>query len=401
MKTNFTDSRPRSHWLMLCVAGLLVIGSLSSSSTAASTTIDFEDLLLGTQYRFGQGFVSSGMSFCVDSFTWSSGQVVETGFTEVSLKGLADKGSQGMWTNNANLRFDFGGVLTSLELDYGAHGGNVNIEVNGERKYNLSRPSELNDTMIGGVTLKAQQENQGLGHLTLEGAIKSFAIGGQEFALDNIVLVGDYFSLPKCGTSAVRLLLVTQGDQAAEYNASIIPGIARGHPNQFNQWIVTVLDRSGQPLDAYGVWDPRLTLVHDVEGAHSKLERDSNTAYLFDVVLPFTDNYHGGMPAEVLLHDQELTLLADVDLSAAINRYCKEFAARTPACQTVGDGISITPASDLPEASFKSRPTATTNQVILADSERVAACLPPDSMDNKALNPEALKAQLQGCGLLK
>lgn len=364
---------------------------------AQPAVVDFEELAPDTRYQVGQGLISGGLPFCVESFTWGSGTQFSDGFVEISMRGMAGTGSQELWTNNANLRFGVGGVIYQLDLDYGAHGGNINIEINGERRFDLGRPSEIDGQEIGGVLVSVQEGSDGFGHLTLTGQIEAFAIGGQEFAIDNIQLEGDYFPVDLCEGSAFRLLLVTQNNRVAEYNVSIQPGVARGRPNQLNQWLVVALDQQQRPLDAYGIWDPRLTLVHDFEEIHSALEFDSQTAYLFDIVIPFTQDYNGGLAVEALVYDQELRLLADVDLTPAILAYCEERGISDGTCQRItleNGGIAINPISNLPGADFDERPEATIEEGILMDSQQVANCLP-----SEPLSPDELNRLLTSCGL--
>lgn len=399
MKTKTRVSNLQYLVIVSAIAiGLFVVGILRNldapSVYAQSSIVDFEDLPLETQYRAGQGFESGGMPFCIESFTWQNGTVTPDGFAEISSRGMAGTGSQELWTNNINLRFGFAGVITQLELDYGAHGGNINIEINGERRFDLGRPSEADGQAIGGVQVSAQDDDQGFGRLALTGEIRSFAIGGQEFAVDNIQLEGDFSPISVCEGGAYRVLLVTQGNRVAEYNVSIQPGVARGHPNEFNQWLVVALDREQRPLDVYGIWDPRLTVVHDLEDIHSYLEFDSETAYLFDIVLPFTEDYNGELAVEALIYDQELRLLADVDLTPAINEYCKGGERPDITCQNIGPEFPpITPVSDLPGAGFPDRPEATIKEDILIDSPQVAACLPDEPS-----SPAQLAELLASCG---
>lgn len=380
---------------------ILLITLLGSSIVpvhAQTAIADFDDLPVGNQYTIGQRFVSGGLPFCVESFTWAGGQETSDGYTEISDRNMAGTRSPELWTNNANLRSGFTGVLTQLFLTYGAHGGNVNLRINNEVRYDFGRPGELNGETIGGVEIIAQEDDQGFGVLMLQGPIRSFAIGGQEFAVDNIEVEGEFFPNASCSNSAYRILLVTQGNRTAEYNVSIQPGVARGHPNQFNQWMVVVLDQQRRPLDAYGIWDPRLTLVHDVEESHSLIEFDPDTAYLFDVVIPFRQDYNDGLPVEMLLFDQDLQLLADVVLTQAIEEYCAENGQQDITCGTINAGdLAVDPVSDLPGASFNAHPLARTDNTDswLVDSLSVRNCLPTDPM-----SAEELDAMLAQCGTI-
>ena len=246
--------------------------------------------------------------------------------------------------------------------------------------------------------------------------------------VENSIVIVEEIIVNQPGLSAVgaaiRILLVTQDNRVAEYRVDILPGVARGHANQFNQWLVTVLDEQRRPLDVYGIWDPRLLLLHEVNGNHSELlltsqdtqeTEDVNLTYLFDIVLPFSDNYNGGLPREVLLYDQVLQLIADIDLTDAINEYCD-----TDEGQQDATCLSIAPLEPIDSVSgdlygaplygapFGGRPEATTNptttptpdpDIVLAalgDSEAVAGCLP---LDSSFTSPQLLEL-LASCNLL-
>jgi hypothetical protein len=88
------------------------------------------------------------------------------------------------------LRFGFPKTF-QLSLLFGNFGGYTKVEVNGETRQVFSLLG-LNGTQIGGVdafvTQSAPSGNVH-GRLSLYGPINSFAIGGQEFAFDNVTAV--------------------------------------------------------------------------------------------------------------------------------------------------------------------------------------------------------------------
>lgn len=344
---------------------------------AQQEVIDFEDMPEGTVYRVGRDFISGGLPFCVESYTNQRGVEIFDGFVRIDTYEKIEGNSQEVFMHNANVRLGFSGEIYRLKLDYAYKVGGINIEVNGD-PLSAADPNEFIDQEIGGVSVSWEGVNDEVGNLTLEGVIGSFAIGGQYFFIDNIQLEGDFSPLILCDLSAAfRILLVTNENRVEEYNISIQPGHARGHPNQFNQWLVIVLDQDRQPLDVYGIWDPRLTLVHGLEDKHSTLEFDQDTAYLFDLVFPVAPGDSSELATEVLLYDQNLTLLADVVLIPAItDYYCSDEERRSPVCDTY-ESIKIDPALNLEGVNFTERPEAVTPEEFefMADSELIANCL--------------------------
>ena len=98
----------------------------------APTVIDFEDLPLGTNYKVGDSFVTSGVTVTVEKFFDSGSNPVTTGFVKVGKSGEAGGIGGEVAINNANLVFDFGIPLKGFSLQYGEIGGNINIEINGD-----------------------------------------------------------------------------------------------------------------------------------------------------------------------------------------------------------------------------------------------------------------------------
>ncbi|CAD7773481.1 hypothetical protein DMNBHIDG_00769 [Candidatus Methanoperedenaceae archaeon GB37] len=151
-----------------------------------ASTIDFEDLILGTTYNCcGYKFTTSGIPVTLKKFQWSNGQWTSDGYTKVQDGGQAGGSGNEMWVNNVNLDFGFGVPLTHLSLLFGEYGGNVNIEINGDFR-NVLNFSDINGLTIGGVLVTVVDFGGGKGGITLTGVINQFAIGGQELAIDNV-----------------------------------------------------------------------------------------------------------------------------------------------------------------------------------------------------------------------
>jgi hypothetical protein len=158
----------------------------TSTSIPSGGCVDFEDMAPGVSFGTGEIFSTGDVDVVVSNFVWSDGTVYDGGEVAVT-EGLAGGTGNELFTNNVLLRFGFPSVpLEGLSLDYGAHGGNLNIEVNGDF-VNFGSFDEIDGTIIGGVSVSVLSTDFGdFGSLVLTGSIREFAIGGQEFAIDNL-----------------------------------------------------------------------------------------------------------------------------------------------------------------------------------------------------------------------
>jgi hypothetical protein len=148
--------------------------------------IDFENLTAGTTYNVGDLFSSDGAIIEVRDFTWGNGTATPSGHSLVDNSGMAGGSGNEVNANNVNLYFDFGGLLTGLSLRYGAHGGNLNVEINGDF-VNFNSMTDIDGSVIGGVSVAVVHDGtSGLGTLTLDGEIELFAFGGQELWIDHV-----------------------------------------------------------------------------------------------------------------------------------------------------------------------------------------------------------------------
>jgi hypothetical protein len=147
---------------------------------------EFESQTTGTQYYVGDTFSESGILFTVESFVWGNGTPFAGGFAEIESGGGAGGSGQELWTNNVNIDLNFSTTINGLTMPFGAHGGNLNIEINGDF-VNFNDPSAITGTTIGGVNVGTTNiSSSGLWFLELSGPISTFAIGGQEFAIDDV-----------------------------------------------------------------------------------------------------------------------------------------------------------------------------------------------------------------------
>jgi len=172
----------------LGVLALLLVGVIYVHSASAAV-LDFEDLVLGTEYHVGDTFTTAGVPITGEAFWPSVGDPVAGGFARVVDDGMADGAGNELAVNNINLSFDFGGPIAGLSLQYGEYGGNLNININGDF-VNFGNFTDIDNTTIGGTAIFTQDSGaagNSSGALFVIGTIDSFAIGGQELWIDNMV----------------------------------------------------------------------------------------------------------------------------------------------------------------------------------------------------------------------
>ncbi|HEV8682427.1 MAG TPA: CARDB domain-containing protein [Actinomycetota bacterium] len=172
---------------VVLAAAALPADAQPASSCALPGTTGFGDLTQGTTYRVGDAFSSGAAEFLVRPFTWSDGRTTEDGFASVD-PAAAMAGGTGLelQVNNVLLDIGFGEPLESASLRFGDHGGNINLEVNGDPR-NVDDLADLSGSTVDGVRVTVVQEpEEPTGILTLDGRIGSFAIGGQELWIDDV-----------------------------------------------------------------------------------------------------------------------------------------------------------------------------------------------------------------------
>ncbi len=167
---------------------LTLVGLAALVPLASGEVLDFEDLTDGDFFLVGESRVTDGVTLTGQSYFWSGGQEYNGGTAWIDSNGYAGgSGTELGWIDNINVDFDFGEPIAEVIFNYGEHGGNVNLIVNGELA-NVNNFSEIDGMQVGGVDVTNTDGPPGqvYGALALSGDIQSVAIGGQEFALDNV-----------------------------------------------------------------------------------------------------------------------------------------------------------------------------------------------------------------------
>jgi hypothetical protein len=152
----------------------------------ACVTFDDPELSPGSEYRVNQTITSQGVTLSIQPFTWSSGTPTSNGMALLDSQQALN--NQALFLNNVNLAYPIVDPLQALTLDYYYQGGNINIQINGERHPEFKDPRDMDGVTIQGVTIAVSidVDNIGKGFIQLDGKITEFSIGGQEFWVDNI-----------------------------------------------------------------------------------------------------------------------------------------------------------------------------------------------------------------------
>ena len=179
--------RPQSQEplnLTRTVSTVAVLIGLLALPVGAQCDLDFEDLAEGSQFGIGAIFVTGGVQVVVEEFFLGPGCTTPAG-GGVAFVGTSGCGAGNeLALENVNVKFEFGAVVTDLELVYGYFGGDINLEINGDCVV-AADPFSL-PAVVGGVAVTAVGDP--CGTLTFIGDIAEFRIGGQEFFIDCLTL---------------------------------------------------------------------------------------------------------------------------------------------------------------------------------------------------------------------
>ena len=165
----------------------LPIATLTATPTKDfATCTEFEDLNSGSVYKVGERFITSNTIISVGQFVWGNGTPTADGYAAVAAQSAAGGFGNEMQVNNVNLNFMFDVPSTGLSMLFGEYGGSLNIDVNGDF-LNFADFADINGTALGGVKISVLNGfGNDKGFLQLSGAIKTFAVGGQELWIDNV-----------------------------------------------------------------------------------------------------------------------------------------------------------------------------------------------------------------------
>ena len=170
----------KSLILGVFAAAFAVLGAPSQA-----VTLDFEDLVLGTRYNVGDSFMTSGVTVTAGDFTFANSTTFSGGRSDVENGGIANGSGNELEVNNILLDFAVGNV-TSLGFAFGEFGGNLNLRVNGDFR-NFENFAQLDGLNVGGALVSVLNGfGNDQGTVSLTGLISDFALGGQEFYIDDL-----------------------------------------------------------------------------------------------------------------------------------------------------------------------------------------------------------------------
>ena len=170
----------------LYVPRLPIVTPTATATKDFRACAEFEDLNSGSGYKVGDRFITANTIITVSQFVWDTGTPTGGGYAYVAAQGAAGGFGNELQVNNVNLNFIFDIPSTGLSILFGEYGGNLNINVNGDF-LNFANFTDINGTAVGGVKISVLNGfGNDSGFLQLSGAIKTFAVGGQELWIDNV-----------------------------------------------------------------------------------------------------------------------------------------------------------------------------------------------------------------------
>ncbi len=202
----------RAFSAIILVAALVLV----TSAGASAASVGFEGLTLGTTYEsptYSQGdliFTEDGIDATLEEYLWGAGNPTFSGFamvgapsTEIPGAGFFDFGSPRLLgISNISVEFDFtnlGFPVNYVAVQYANNGGSENISVNGgDITYTAISSAPAN--IAPGVTLATSFDGvAGYWTLELTGPVETMRIGGQEFAIDNVLALPEPTSIGLLG----------------------------------------------------------------------------------------------------------------------------------------------------------------------------------------------------------
>jgi subtilisin len=160
--------------------GLVAVGALQANTLSC---VDFEAQALSDRYTIVDTLTDTGVGITFKGFSFGNGQSTTDGFATIS----GDATNKVISPNNINVQFAFGYPLDAISFFYIDQGGSENLEINNDLRA-VSDLSSLDGATVGGVQVSVEVFSSSpiVATVRLQGNITQFAVGGQEFLLDNV-----------------------------------------------------------------------------------------------------------------------------------------------------------------------------------------------------------------------
>ena len=148
---------------------------------ACDEMIRFEDIPSGINFTPISHIASDGMGFAISALP-------NSGDFATVRSGLDVGHRQLMWLNNVWLQPKLTTPRHFIAFDAGYFGGAIYLEINGDRGASpYPDVAAIDGITIGGVTVSISGNTDNPGVWYFNGEIKSFKVGGQELAIDNML----------------------------------------------------------------------------------------------------------------------------------------------------------------------------------------------------------------------
>ncbi len=151
--------------------------------------VDFEGFAVGATYNVGMSISELGTTMNFEKYWWTPITFTTGGNGEIRNMGEAGHTGKDMWLNNINLRFSFNYPRSEISLYFGFYGGTINLYVNTSAPTPpiiTGNPMSLAGS-YGVYNVNVINLGSNKYKLVISGQVNSFAIGGQEFAIDHVV----------------------------------------------------------------------------------------------------------------------------------------------------------------------------------------------------------------------
>jgi len=181
------------YTIQIIVLMTAILGMVKTASSASLECMGFETFTPNIQHPVGTTHTHNDLFAELIGFQWDDGTWSFGGTATAVNSDFAHGSGQEVNLNNINLRYIFDVKQPYIVvLRYADNGGNINLGINGILN-NTQNLSDLDGLNIGGVEVIVTRyfnanppQNGHHGTVTLVGPIEKFAIGGQEFWVDDV-----------------------------------------------------------------------------------------------------------------------------------------------------------------------------------------------------------------------